>query len=82
MKTTKKILSIILIVLMLLNFESAVFAAEDNGTGTETNPYKISTAQDLQAINNNVSAHYILTADIDLKDVDFTPIGNADSGAF
>ena len=34
------------------------------------------------AINNNVSGHYKLMADIDLNDVDFTPIGNVDSGPF
>ncbi|MCL2522577.1 MAG: hypothetical protein FWE36_06940 [Erysipelotrichales bacterium] len=37
----------------------------------------ISTAEDLANINNNLSGHFILTADIDLSGSDWIPIGNA-----
>ena len=77
-----KVLSVLLSVLLLFTANGLTLTAYADGTGTESNPYQISTAEQLQAINNNVSAHYILTEDIDLKGVDFTPIGNADSGAF
>ena len=77
-----KVLSVLLSVLLLFTANGLTLTAYADGTGTESNPYQISTAEQLQAINNNVSAHYILTEDIDLTGVDFTPIGNADSGAF
>ena len=77
-----KVLSVLLSVLLLFTANSLTLTVYADGTGTESNPYQISTAEQLQAINNNVSAHYILTEDIDLTGVDFTPIGNADSGAF
>lgn len=56
--------------------------AESKNMGTAANPYIIMNAEQLQNVNNDVSAHYKLGADIDLKGVDFTPIGNADTGAF
>ena len=56
--------------------------AESENMGTAANPYIIMNAEQLQNVNNDVSAHYKLGADIDLKGVEFTPIGNADTGAF
>ena len=41
----------------------------------------ISTASNLQAINDNVSGSYILVKDIDLIGVNFTPLGN-DASSF
>ncbi|MDY4699490.1 Ig-like domain-containing protein [Eubacterium coprostanoligenes] len=82
MNKLKKIISLFLAVLMfftLNSFSLVLYAAE---TGTEESPIQISTAQQLQNINSNPSACYKLTANIDLKNIDFTPIGNADSGAF
>lgn len=82
MNKFKKIISLFLAVLMfftLNSFSLVLYAAE---TGTEESPIQISTAQQLQNINSNPSACYKLTANIDLKNVDFTPIGNADIGAF
>lgn len=37
------------------------------GTGTMTNPYRIEDSWDLDAVRNNLSAHYVLVADIDLS---------------
>lgn len=82
MKNKKRISSFILAVLMFITLNSFSIMAYAAEQGTESNPYQITTAQELQNINDNVSAHYKLMADIDLKNAEFTPIGNADSGAF
>ncbi|URZ17432.1 fibronectin type III domain-containing protein [Clostridium felsineum] len=47
-----------------------------SGSGTEADPYIISTVQQLQNINYNLSAHYKLQNDIDLSGLNWTPIGN------
>ena len=83
MKKIYKYLSVLLVVLMLLSTNSAsVFAAAENGIGTQSSPYIITTAEELQNINDDVTAHYKLGANIDLQEMDFTPIGNTDTGAF
>mgnify|MGYP004655863007 CR=1 FL=1 len=82
MNKLKKFLSLILALLMCASLNSASLIAYAQDMGTEDNPYQITTAQELQNINNDVTAHYKLMADIDLNNVEFTPIGNADSGAF
>lgn len=82
MKKINKILSIFLAVALIFSASSVTASAYAAGVGTENSPYQITTAQELQDINNDVTAHYILMADIDLTGMDFTPIGNADSGAF
>ena len=82
MKKAIKLISTILSVFLILSFmpcNLVVFAAT---LGTEQNPYEISTATQLKAINNNLSACYKLTANIDLNGEDFTPLGNAESGTF
>ncbi len=46
------------------------------GSGTADDPYQIATAQQFDSIRNDLTAHYILTQDIDLSSVvDFQPIG-------
>ena len=82
MKKAIKLISTILSIFLILSFmpcNLVVFAAT---LGTEQNPYEISTATQLKAINNNLSACYKLTANIDLNGEDFTPLGNAESGTF
>ena len=79
----RKILSITLTLCLLLSIfimSPVAYAAE--GDGTEGNPYLITTAAELQKINEDVTAHYKLMADIDLKQALFTPLGNIDTGAF
>ena len=80
----KRCLSMILSFLVLLGVDSmstAVYAAAT--LGTESNPYQITTAKQLQDINNDLSGCYVLTADIDLAQVDFAPIGgDAETGSF
>ncbi|MGG3845582.1 GLUG motif-containing protein [Aeribacillus composti] len=48
------------------------------GAGTQSNPYIIQTAQDLNAIRNNLTAYYELANDIDMGSWgNFTPIGTS-----
>ena len=42
---------------------------------TATEVIEISSADELAAINSNLSGHYVLTADIDLAGMEWTPIG-------
>jgi len=55
-----------------------VFAAEQEfagGAGTETSPYQIATANQLNNTRNHLDAHYVLTDDIDLSGYEtWTPI--------
>ncbi len=47
-----------------------VYTYEDvvlEGSGTVEAPYKISSAEEFSAIRNDLAAHYVLTADIDLS---------------
>lgn len=50
------------------------------GDGTEDNPYQIQTVDQLKAVANDLDAHYILVADIDLggdEGNQWTPIGSS-----
>ena len=55
-------------------------SSSDSTVNTDTpntnTPIIISTASELQAINNNLSRNYTLIANIDLSADDFTPLGN------
>ena len=44
-------------------------------TAAETEVIEISTAEELAAINENLSGNYVLTADIDLAGMEWKPIG-------
>lgn len=52
------------------------------GSGTEESPYVISTASELQAIGDDLDAHYELGGNINLSRLDFEPIGNEWDGPF
>ena len=47
----------------------------DGERGGEDDPYVLTTAEDLAAVASDLTACYRLDADIDLTDVDWTPIG-------
>ena len=52
-------------------------AASYRGSGTQSDPYLVETAAQLDGMRDNLSAHYKLANTIDLSDYgDFTPIGN------
>jgi len=59
------------------------------GAGTLESPYEVNTVYDLELINNNLSAYYVLNADLDLTDYNYggdqqgwTPIGIDSSTSF
>ena len=61
-------------------------AADFAGEGTEKNPYEIRNAEDLKLLAKNVNngekyedKHFQLTADIDLENKEWTPIGTEDT---
>ncbi len=77
----KKIISLLLSVIFLLSFAPLnIFAM--SGSGTESNPYLVSSASDINNIHNDLSGYYKLTCNIDMSGVDFEPIGNENEGAF
>jgi len=51
------------------------------GDGSAENPYQVATAAQLNAVRYHLEAHYVQTADINLEDSGWTPIGYDDSGA-
>lgn len=57
-------------------------AAAAGGSGTTADPYQIETAAELQSIQNDLSAAYILMADIDLTSITWSPIGSASTPFF
>ena len=61
----------------------------DGGTGTADDPYRISTGGQLALMRNqinsassNTSANYLLTSDIDLNGIEWTPAGMSTSNYF
>lgn len=53
------------------------------GAGTQSNPYLVSTPQDLNSIRNNLTAYYELTNDIDMSGWgNFTPIATTTANRF
>lgn len=46
------------------------------GKGTEENPYVITNRAELEAINQELDAHYVLANDIDLENVEWESIGS------
>lgn len=56
-----------------------VNAAGYTGSGTMADPYLVQTAEQLQDMRDNLSAHYRLANTIDLSGMDFKPIGRLDA---
>lgn len=61
-----------------------ISAIEENvfnkGDGTEENPYLVSTAEQLDAVRNDLNAYYVQINDIDLSQyANWVPIGNYDN---
>ena len=67
----KKITAICLSAMLCFSLQTAAWAQDSNAAG----PIEISSAEELQMINDNLSADYILTADINLEGFSWTPIG-------
>ena len=86
----KKLLSILMAALMAFSVCSFALAEESpfaGGTGTADDPWQIAMAEQLLALSAAVNdgsvggysgQYFVLTADIDLKDVAWQPIGHMD----
>ena len=59
----------------LLFIPVSVASAFSGGSGTEGDPYLISTTEQLNEVRNGSGAHYKLVADIDLSGYNWIPIG-------
>ena len=88
----KRIASLLLILALCFTLLPTAALAEDatampkynGGSGTELDPWLISSVEDLQTLANEVNkgqayenSYFVLTADIDLGNIDWTPIGNS-----
>lgn len=63
-------------VLALSLLSPEALAKDTGGSGTKEDPYRISTAEELTAVREDLDAFYILEADIDLSGYeDWIPIG-------
>ena len=54
----------------------------DGGDGSSGNPYNIATLAELQLVHQYVACDYVLSSDIDLAGVDFSPIGSGYPNVF
>ena len=67
-------LAMLLALAMLMGVSAE--ALFDGGSGTAEDPWRIATAEQLNRVRDDLTAHYILTADIDLADYEnWEPIG-------
>lgn len=81
----KKITLLVLPALLVIGFWISVFSspvqAFTSGSGVSGDPYVVLTADDLNRVRNNLDAHYIQGADIDLSDYSldsgWEPIGTS-----
>ncbi len=78
----KRFLSWLMTASIVLSFTPTVALAADfpgEGSGTSNDPYLITTAEELDAVRDNLSAYYRLENDINLSETDYasdwTPIG-------
>ncbi len=79
----KKVLSIVLALVLTVFLAGPASmearAAGYSGSGTKSDPYLVTNAEQLQGMRDNLSAHYRLADTIDLSGVDFKPIGRLDA---
>ena len=76
-----KLFNLLGLSLSLIITSSALFygiaSAAYYGAGTSANPYRITDCADLQNINNNLSADYIIVTNINCSGVSFTDIADS-----
>ncbi len=63
----KKVIGFCLMLVIILLLQSNSYAALQ-GSGTQADPYRISTLEELNQVRNNLSAYYTLTANIDASE--------------
>ena len=76
----KKLLSILLAVCLLLSVCCLALAEESpfaGGTGTAEDPWQIATAEQLDLMHADLTAHYVLIDDIDLSGYEKVAEGKA-----
>ena len=73
---TNRIISRLFPVLMAFMLLLSFGGSAEAETAVMTDVIEISSAEELSAINQNLSGHYVLTADIDLEGKEWTPIGS------
>ncbi|WP_321429450.1 DUF4114 domain-containing protein [uncultured Methanolobus sp.] len=83
----KSFFSVGVVIILIMSIFSLIVSAY--GSGTEADPYRVYTLDDLQNMNNDLDAHYILMNDIDASATStwnggkgFDPIGDSLSNAF
>ena len=59
--------------------DKELYAEKEKGDGTELSPYIITNRQQLEAVADNLSAHYELGKNIDLSDSAWTPLGKSNA---
>jgi hypothetical protein len=67
------------VIIFLFTFAGASLAQYSGGSGTQQEPYQISSAADWQSLMNTSAdwdKHFILTADINLEGVALLPVGS------
>ncbi len=69
--------------LVVFSITTGSAAAFEGGSGTESDPYQIANVDQLQAMENDLDAHYVLVDDIDASETEnwnsgkgFDPIGD------
>lgn len=74
--------AIMLFLCLLFMAATAEKAEAISGSGTDEDPFVLTTAADIAAMHNKLDAHYALGADIDMFGRIHDPIGNGAEGAF
>lgn len=81
MNKKQRILIFAAALLLIITIGTTAAAGFPEGSGTEGDPYQIVTAEDLNNIRNNLTAHYILMNDINMTESvyasNWVPIGTA-----
>ncbi len=71
--------AVLLCTLVLAGVRLDAGAVSYSGRGSKSDPYLVETAEQLQGMKDNLSAHYKLANTIDLTGIAFTPIGHQGS---
>ncbi|KHD37441.1 hypothetical protein NL50_04500, partial [Clostridium acetobutylicum] len=83
LKNYKVFLFFIMVLFCAISIENIssnkIYAFSGTGTGTASDPYIITSKSQLQEVSSNLSANYKLGCDIDLGNVEWSPIGNSSS---
>lgn len=77
MKPTHLLAAAIITALILACLAAPAAAFSGAGSGTESNPYIVTTPAELQSINDDLSAHYILGNDIDMTGQTWSVLGSS-----